>query len=188
MLEALRRELTAEGLSEDVQVSTSGCLGLCDGGPMVVAYPDGTWYAGVTPEHVREIVAGHLRDGAPVSRLARADVVAMKSEMLEHGRQYVEAMRARDAAGVLPDQLNDMIRGFMSSRAVLTAIELDLFTAVDKGASVEQVAAGIHADDRATEMLLFVLAREYNSQHASSPRAACCGHVLAVGHSHESRE
>jgi (2Fe-2S) ferredoxin len=39
------------------------CLGVCAGGPIVVVYPDGVWYSGVTPQLLRRIVTEHLRDG-----------------------------------------------------------------------------------------------------------------------------
>src|SRR4051812_12062717 len=39
------------------------CLGVCAGGPIVVVYPDGVWYAAVTPELLDRIVKEHLRDG-----------------------------------------------------------------------------------------------------------------------------
>jgi (2Fe-2S) ferredoxin len=42
------------------------CLGVCAGGPIVVVYPEGTWYAGVTPELLVRIVEEHLRDGRVV--------------------------------------------------------------------------------------------------------------------------
>ena len=46
-----------------VKRSETPCLGVCAGGPIVAVYPDGIWYAGVTPELLERIVVEHLRDG-----------------------------------------------------------------------------------------------------------------------------
>lgn len=153
----LHRELSSRGLADDVQVTTCGCLGTCDHGPVVIAYPDGAWYSGVTAEDVPEIVASHFVSGQVLTRLARTDADAMKAEILEHRKQYLAMMKARDDAGVLPDELNEVIRGFMSSRAVLTALELNIFSAVRGGVSAQEAAGKIGTDVRATEMLLNAL-------------------------------
>ncbi|MFZ0144873.1 MAG: methyltransferase [Candidatus Sulfotelmatobacter sp.] len=154
VLQALERELITQGLDHEVQVTTCGCLGMCDDGPIVIIYPEGIWYHKVKEEDVPEIVNSHLRSGEVMSRLAWSDLQAMKAEATEHRGRYRAMLKARDEAGTLPDDLNEMIRGFMPSRTVLTALELDVFTAVGAGATAEEVAEKIHADSRATEALL----------------------------------
>jgi SAM-dependent methyltransferase len=50
-----------------------------------------------------------------------------------------------------------MMRSFQESRMLLTAVELDVFTAVGQGASAPQVAANLHANPRASETFLNAL-------------------------------
>jgi len=158
ILEALRREVNARGLEDEVHVTTCGSLGLCEHGPNLVVYPEGIWYSGVTPADVTEIVRSHFQQDTPVERLTRTDPAALRAEILNNRGKMYAARRAREAAGVLPDDLNERIRGFQESRAVLTALELDLFTAVGDGASALEVGARLRTDPRATEMLLNALA------------------------------
>ena len=139
VLDALDRETQARGLDHDVQLTTCGCMGLCDEGPVMVVYPEGVWYRHVKPSDVAEIVGVHLRDGRAVERLIWSEGAAMKAMAEEHQVKFRAAMAARDKAGVLPDHLEQMIRGFMPSRCLLTALELDIFTAVGDGATTEEV-------------------------------------------------
>jgi len=157
VLAALEREIQARGLDNDVQLTTCGCMGLCDEGPVMVVYPEGAWYRRVQPSDAPEIVSQHLREGKPLDRLIWNDASAMKAMSIEHGEHFRQAMAAREKAGTLPDRLNEMIRGFMPSRCVLTALELDIFTAVGDGANAEQVGTRIHANARAAGILLGAL-------------------------------
>ena len=157
VLDALDREVQARGLINDVQLTTCGCMGLCDEGPVMVVYPAGVWYRQVRPADVPEIVDTHLRDGKPVDRLVWNDASAMKAMSLEHGEKFRAAMAAREKAGTLPDRLDQMIRGYMPSRCILTALELDIFTAVGDGGNAEQIGGKIHANARSVGMLLNAL-------------------------------
>src|ERR1035441_2184054 len=157
VLDALDRWIQARGLNNDVQLTTCGCMGLCDEGPVMVVYPAGVWYRHVQPDDASEIVDTHLRDGKPVDRLVWNDALAMKARSIGHRGRSRAAMAAREKAGTLPDRLDQMIRGYMPSRCILTALELDIFTAAGDGANAEQIGTRVGANARAVGMLLNAL-------------------------------
>ncbi|HLY17639.1 MAG TPA: methyltransferase [Bryobacteraceae bacterium] len=158
VLDALRREISAGGLEDEVQLTACGSLGLCEHGPNMIVYPEGIWYSGVTPEDAAEIVQSHFQKGIVVERLARTDAADVRVEILANRERMLAAFRAREASGSLPDDLNGRIRAFQESRVILTALELDLFTAVGDGASADVAAVKMKTGVRATEMLLNALA------------------------------
>jgi (2Fe-2S) ferredoxin/2-polyprenyl-3-methyl-5-hydroxy-6-metoxy-1,4-benzoquinol methylase len=155
---ALRRELARQGLADTVQVTTCGSLGLCGRGPNMVVYPEGVWYSGVKPGDVEEIVREHLAGGRVVERLSSGPKPALRDEIDDNKKKMLAAFAARDEAGALPDDLRQSFNGFRESRVLLTAIELDVFTAVGDGADAATVAGELGADPRATEALLNALA------------------------------
>jgi (2Fe-2S) ferredoxin/predicted O-methyltransferase YrrM len=157
VIEALRKEIAARGLEEEVQITLCGSLGLCERGPNLVVYPAGVWYSNVEPEDVPELVETHFRQGRVVARLANPDHAALRAEIQSNREKMLAAQRAKDAAGALPDDVAQTVRAFQESRVMLTAIELDLFTAIGQGAAVGEVSSKLGTDRRATEMLMNAL-------------------------------
>jgi (2Fe-2S) ferredoxin/predicted O-methyltransferase YrrM len=157
LLRLLEREIAAHGISHNMQITTCGCLGLCDEGPIMIVYPEGIWYRHVRPSDIQEIVSRHFVGGSPVERLVWHDAPAMEAKAIEHEQNLRATESARKKAGMLPDHLNEMIRGYMPSRCILTALELDIFTAVGEGASAEEVGRRIHASSRSAAVLLNAL-------------------------------
>ncbi len=69
-------QLAKNGLSDEIKIVKTGCFGLCELGPVVIVYPDGTFYSRVEESDVKEIVEEHLLKGRIVERLAYTDVAA----------------------------------------------------------------------------------------------------------------
>ena len=76
--QAFNEQIEIAGLSEEVKLVQTGCFGLCALGPVVIIYPDGTFYSRVTTDDVPEIVSEHLLKGRVVERLVYADTGAEK--------------------------------------------------------------------------------------------------------------
>jgi NADP-reducing hydrogenase subunit HndC len=68
LLEVLKEELQKQGLDKEVSVVQTGCHGLCAMGPIMVVYPDASFYCLVKEEYIPEIVSEHLLKGRPVEK------------------------------------------------------------------------------------------------------------------------
>ncbi len=78
--ERLAEELQAKGLDEEVKIVQTGCFGLCALGPIMIIYPEGTFYSRVTPDDIPEIVSEHLLKGRIVERLVYNETGDAKGE------------------------------------------------------------------------------------------------------------
>ena len=76
-------QIEKNGLVDEVKVVRTGCFGLCALGPVVIVYPDGTFYSQVEEKDVKDIVEEHLLKGRVVERLVYNEVA--EGAEIEHG-------------------------------------------------------------------------------------------------------
>jgi (2Fe-2S) ferredoxin len=69
----LKRRLYERGLKRIVRANKAGCLDQCAHGTVLVVYPEGVWYGGVTVDDLDELIEEHVLNGRPVERLRLAD-------------------------------------------------------------------------------------------------------------------
>ena len=128
---AFNKSIADFGLAEEVKLVQTGCFGLCALGPIVIIYPDGTFYRRVTADDVNEIVEEHLLKGRIVDRLVykdehTADVVeeAAKSVSLNDTQFYKPQKRIvlRNCGVINPDEIDEYIAmdGYAALGKVLT--------------------------------------------------------------------
>lgn len=73
LIKAMEAEIAKKGLADEIKVVQTGCFGLCALGPIMIVYPEGTFYSRVTKEDIPEIVEEHLLKGRVVERLVYKD-------------------------------------------------------------------------------------------------------------------
>ena len=129
----LEEELAAKGLSGEIKVVQTGCFGLCALGPVMIVYPEGTFYSRVTPEDVPEIVEEHLLKGRVVSRLEYKEgaETAQPGEnvSLNDTDFYKSQLRValRNCGVINPENIDEYIArdGYMALGKVLTEMTPD---------------------------------------------------------------
>ena len=105
-------ELKAKKLREEVSLVETGCHGFCEGGPLVIIYPEGTFYTRVKPEDVAEIVEEHILKGRIVSRLLfkeplTAEKVPSYDEIAFYKKQH--RLVLRNCGHINPDSIEEYI-------------------------------------------------------------------------------
>ena len=71
MRDYMKMRIKQESLSGKggVRVNQAGCLDRCEHGPVMVIYPEGTWYTYMDEEDIDDVINQHIKGGQPVSRL-----------------------------------------------------------------------------------------------------------------------
>ena len=128
---AFAENIEAFGLTEEVKLVQTGCFGLCALGPVVIIYPDGTFYSRVTPEDVKEIVEEHLLKGRPVQRLVYNETDGSATDVanvsLNDTTFYKSQNRVvlRNCGVIDPDNIDEYIAmdGYRALGKVLTEMK-----------------------------------------------------------------
>ena len=121
----LEKEIAANGLSEEVGVVKTGCFGLCALGPIMIVYPEGTFYSMVQEDDVAEIVSEHLLKGRVVARLlydetTKTDRIIPLNETNFYKKQHRVALR--NCGVINPENIEEYIGtgGYEALGIVLT--------------------------------------------------------------------
>ena len=138
---AFETEILATGLENEVKVIRTGCFGLCALGPIVVIYPEGSFYSMVKEEDVKEIVDEHLLKGRPVTRLLYDETVAEDNSIksLDETAFYKKQLRValRNCGVINPENIDEYIAfdGYAALGKVLTEMtpEQVIQTMLDSG-------------------------------------------------------
>ena len=138
---AMEAEILAKGLADEVKVVMTGCFGLCALGPIMIVYPEGTFYSNVQVDDAAEIVSEHLLKGRPVERLvyheAKADAhhATSLSETAFYKKQKRVALR--NCGVINPEEIDEYIAmdGYQALGKVLTEMTPDdvIQTILDSG-------------------------------------------------------
>ncbi len=138
--EKLKEELIKKGLEKEVNVITTGCFGLCALGPIMVVYPEGSFYSMVKVEDIPEIVEEHLNKGRIVTRLLYQETVENDSiKSLNKTAFYEKQKRValRNCGVIDPEKIDDYIAqdGYAALGKVLTEMtpEEVIQTMLDSG-------------------------------------------------------
>ena len=140
--DAFVREIEKQGLADEVKVVQTGCFGLCALGPVVILYPDGTFYSRVEESDVAEIVSEHLLKGRPVERLVyneKDETTGAVTESLNDTTFYKSQYRLalRNCGVINPENIEEYIAmdGYAALGKVLTEMTPDevIQTILDSG-------------------------------------------------------
>lgn len=94
ILDAFKSEIYKLNKEDEVMVSGSSCLGICDHGPTAVVYPEGFWYTKITLEDIPEIIQKHLLGGSPLTNRENLSEEKIKTTQKEwHGKMRAKFER-----------------------------------------------------------------------------------------------
>ena len=124
LIKRFEEQIAKNGLDREVKVVRTGCFGLCEAGPVVIVYPEGTFYSRIRPDDVDEIVSEHLLKGRIVQHLVYKEKVDEEQHVtLDNIDFYRPQMRLalRNCGVIDPENIDEYI-AFDGYRALAKAL------------------------------------------------------------------
>ena len=124
LIRRFEEQIAKQGLDKEVKVVRTGCFGLCEAGPVVIVYPEGTFYSRIRPDDVDEIVSEHLLKGRIVQHLVYKEKSKEEHLSLDNIDFYRSQMRLalRNCGVIDPESIDEYIAfdGYKALAKVLT--------------------------------------------------------------------
>ena len=125
LIKRFEEQIAKNGLDKEVKVVRTGCFGLCEAGPVVIVYPEGTFYSRIRPDDVDEIVSEHLLKGRIVQHLVYKEKADEEQHVtLDNIDFYRPQMRLalRNCGVIDPENIDEYIAfdGYRALAKVLT--------------------------------------------------------------------
>ena len=124
LIKRFEEQIAKNGLDREVKVVRTGCFGLCEAGPVVIVYPEGTFYSRIRPDDVDEIVSEHLLKGRIVQHLVYKEKADEEQHVtLDNIDFYRPQMRLalRNCGVIDPENIDEYI-AFDGYRALAKAL------------------------------------------------------------------
>ncbi len=127
-LEEFKKQLQKHNLTDEVQVVQAGCFGICEEGPNVIVYPEGSLYTMVSPADVAEIVEEHLIKGRIVKRLLSSRESGQGEDHSLDSIDFFKKQKRialRNCGVINPEQIDEYIAfdGYKALAKVLTEMK-----------------------------------------------------------------
>ena len=126
--QVLLAELAKRGLSDKVKVIETGCNGFCALGPVMVVYPEGTFYTQLTEADLPELIEQHLINNQPVERLLFKDPSTKERVTLMRDIQFFslqQLVALRNRGLIDAESIDEYIarEGYLGLAKALTEME-----------------------------------------------------------------
>ena len=148
IISKFEEEIQAAGLEKEVKVVPTGCFGLCETGPVVIIYPEGSFYSHIKVEDVSRIVSEHLVKGRIVRDLLYTESVDEGENILSLNEVEFYKKQNRVAlrnCGVIdPESIEEYIAmdGYQALAKCLTELSPEAVVDIVKGSGLRGRGGG----------------------------------------------